>query len=565
MNAPAFAKSSLLRIALVLAVVFGVVFATVKQADLLLGQALSGAFGTPRATYRSVWFDWSGNVTARHVVLQPEAGESLLSFDRVWLETPGWGFFLRHAFDRSLASADWPRLHLVLGDLQDASALPQLVPGFGPVGSASGALLETAGCRTARRFDREALSAMGLVPGEATLEIDERIEGAALTRSVALEARGSSRTQLERVGMLDAPRASLLGQRPALRVSSERWRVRDQGFVPARNRWCAAADGVPLREFPERHIAAVDAFVQRAGLAVDENARAFYRRFARSGGEMAFGGEYQPPLSLQEAAGARDGGRAFARMNATLERDTRAVPIVWRQVPVVPGPQDGATESAVAQAPGPQGAKPAKPSATNSATPSPGRPPVPAATGPASPAIAKPAPVTVAHPDAPPVSNPVTPTVANRPAPAVAKPASPPSANPASAPATNPTSPPVAKPASPPVANPAAPPAANPASAPVAKPAPPVAKPSTPPAAAPRGGPRIERAPPATRRDTLAWEDLANHRGRRVRLWTVHNPPRTVELIDVQGDTARVRAKLGGGNAEYSVQRSGFLKAVPIR
>jgi hypothetical protein len=48
-------------------------------------------------------------------------------------------------------------------------------------------------------------------------------------------------------------------------------------------------------------------------------------------------------------------------------------------------------------------------------------------------------------------------------------------------------------------------------------------------------------------------------------LWTVHNPPRTVELLDIAGDTARVRARLGGGHAEYTVQRSGFIKATVVR
>ena len=67
------------------------------------------------------------------------------------------------------------------------------------------------------------------------------------------------------------------------------------------------------------------------------------------------------------------------------------------------------------------------------------------------------------------------------------------------------------------------------------------------------------------RRATLGWEDLAAHRGKPLRLWTVHNPPRTVVLLEVTGDEARVRAKLGGGHAEYTVQRAGFIKATVVR
>ena len=58
---------------------------------------------------------------------------------------------------------------------------------------------------------------------------------------------------------------------------------------------------------------------------------------------------------------------------------------------------------------------------------------------------------------------------------------------------------------------------------------------------------------------------MARHRGRQVRLWTVHNPPRTVELLEVGADEVRVRAKLVGGHAEYTVQRAGFIKATVVR
>ena len=63
----------------------------------------------------------------------------------------------------------------------------------------------------------------------------------------------------------------------------------------------------------------------------------------------------------------------------------------------------------------------------------------------------------------------------------------------------------------------------------------------------------------------LAWSDLPNYRGRVIRVWTVHNEPSTVNLLDAEGAAIRVMARLGGGHAEYTIQREGFLRASLIQ
>ena len=93
---------------------------------------------------------------------------------------------------------------------------------------------------------------MGMSPGATSLEIDHRVAGDAMQVPMALATPGSSRTQLARSGRLDAPLASLLGARPVARYESERWTLHDEGFVSARNRFCAQRDGVTPREVLER-------------------------------------------------------------------------------------------------------------------------------------------------------------------------------------------------------------------------------------------------------------------------------------------------------------------------
>ena len=64
---------------------------------------------------------------------------------------------------------------------------------------------------------------------------------------------------------------------------------------------------------------------------------------------------------------------------------------------------------------------------------------------------------------------------------------------------------------------------------------------------------------------SIEWDELPGYRGHTIRLWTVHNPPRTVELLEAGDDALRVSTRLSGSTVEYSVQRAGFLRARLVR
>lgn len=61
--------------------------------------------------------------------------------------------------------------------------------------------------------------------------------------------------------------------------------------------------------------------------------------------------------------------------------------------------------------------------------------------------------------------------------------------------------------------------------------------------------------------DRLSWEALAGLTGERVRVWTRHSGPRVVELLAVDAAQLQVRAQMGGGAAEFRIQREAFLYA----
>ena len=69
-------------------------------------------------------------------------------------------------------------------------------------------------------------------------------------------------------------------------------------------------------------------------------------------------------------------------------------------------------------------------------------------------------------------------------------------------------------------------------------------------------------APPGTQ---LSWGELARYEGHVLQVWTAHNPPRTMTLLDANGSELSVRAKLGGGHANYRIGKSAFLRATLIQ
>ena len=69
-------------------------------------------------------------------------------------------------------------------------------------------------------------------------------------------------------------------------------------------------------------------------------------------------------------------------------------------------------------------------------------------------------------------------------------------------------------------------------------------------------------APPGTQ---LSWGELERYKGHVLQVWTAHNPPRTMTLLDANGGELSVRAILGGGHANYRIGKSAFLRATLIQ
>ncbi len=60
---------------------------------------------------------------------------------------------------------------------------------------------------------------------------------------------------------------------------------------------------------------------------------------------------------------------------------------------------------------------------------------------------------------------------------------------------------------------------------------------------------------------TVGWDDLGALQGRWIQVWTAHNAPRHVMVLGMDRGQLQVRARLGGGHADYRITREAFLRA----
>lgn len=533
-------RTVLIRAALVALPFAAVAFVMLGLANLVVERSLGVAFGSADTDHSGAWYEWDGDITASDVVVASDADAddaSAVRFDRIHVDTAGWLWVLRHLFDRRLEPSGLRELDLSFFGVHSGLGTEPTLGQLGPFGAISASPFEAEGCMVDQLWRREDLDRMGLSPGESRLHYRYSVDGTQLATRIELETPGSSRVAFERTSDV-APGAEVFSvDATALPTRRERWEIRDEGFVSARNRFCTRKDQIDLRRYIERHVEAVERLLATHGFGLDADSRIAYRRFVRDGGTLVFTADYIEPFQRAAADGTGVGAMLGA-MDARIEHNGRGNPITWQRFGPRPLPlaENGETTYATLsreRTAAMRGETLAAAAAANAA---------------ADPGLASPTGDTgveveaAAGGDAAVAAADPVPTAANA---APVEPRADASADPT--PAANEVAPLAATPEPPPVA-----PAPSPTQTPVTVPR----RPST---------ASITPAPPSTRRQRLAWNDLPNYRGRMVRIWTVHNPPRTVEILSGGESSLRVTARLGGGRAEYTIQREGFIRATLVQ
>ncbi|MDZ4325685.1 MAG: hypothetical protein U1A73_11840 [Pseudomonas sp.] len=340
----------------VLGFLIGFVFLLVQQANFLVGRSLLIAFGNGAdSTYKGAWFDMSGNLVAKDFSLKPYGpeDEATLTFKKIRVETPGWMWIFKTVRTGKIV-ADTDRLHVTLsGGTSDAGVDPSLGD-LGPFGTDTASPFEAEGCMLDTVWLRSELVDMGLSPGPTVLDFDYKVEGSNLESRITLETPGVSKVTFTRHEVLPGAINPYLLDLTQTATTDERWVVEDQGFVKARNACCAKRDGISEPEFVRRHVASVQRLLATAGLVLDDVSWETYASFARSGGQLGYGGSYATPLPSTIYYEARDSGAAMTRMAGIFEREGRKTAAVWSTTNARPlaGLETSATYAAMRKEPG---------------------------------------------------------------------------------------------------------------------------------------------------------------------------------------------------------------------
>jgi hypothetical protein len=330
----------------VVAAAGGVGYLAHQQASALVARSLNMAFDNGDTDVGRVWFDWNGDVVASDVVLylaNPElsdgaqfdtggADASTLRFKRLTVRVPGgWSFYLKNLADRSLSKAYVDSIRLSFEGFDTRAGIEPTMGKLGPIGALSASPFESEGCTQHAYFMRDELKSMGLDASNTTLDYDLREQDSRVTLRVVLNTPGVSRAQYEREETFAEPTSLLrLIETPTATVS-ERWDVADQGFVAARNAFCAKQDGIEEATFIARHLASVKRLLEARGLVADAQTIDAYTDFVRKGGQLAFGGTYATPIHSSERVQAHLNGSAMLRMQgAKLEHGGQQMTVQWR-------------------------------------------------------------------------------------------------------------------------------------------------------------------------------------------------------------------------------------------
>lgn len=477
---------------------------TLDRAEYFISRSILVAYGDFETTFRGAWFEWDGDLYAKDFrIVDEETGDAVLRAKYVVAETPGWFWVLRNLiFQKRQHRIKVDRIHLELLDVEAHADLGD--PSLGDLGPFSADVAspwDAEGCSDLLSFGRFQLADLGLSPGPAKLMFDYQINGRDLDAQILLEVPGVSLVRVTRKEEMLGGSNALVLDYLATQIHSERIEIEDLGFIAARNQQCAKAAGIDEATFVQRHIQSLQRIFAHYGLSVDAGSTALYREFAARGGTLAAEVRYAPPLDSGEFYDLRQSMDVLPRLNFSLERAGRSVPVQLGQVRE--RPLDGfdsalstwrlieREQEALARADGQGGSRPLA-SLGGSGGPRSGR-------------SVQPTRSTAAASARPAASSQALASADSLDAVATSRPG-----------------------------------------------------------AAADGAADAEWQPEYRDPSALQWDELKPLVGEQLRVFTRHSGGRVVELIEHRGSELRVRAALGGGSAEYTIQREAFQFARKI-
>lgn len=287
--------------------------------------------------YGAVDYSLDGRMEVASIIIEPDRNDSeaTIHIDRIVAQAPGTWWMVR----TQLPNIDFSGIARPKLRARDVDRLPPtdrlsvrfegidwgaygaefVLPEVDWVGPYSGALFEAAGCERDWWWHADEFAdrlRLGTPSGDIEVEF-EVLSDRELRARTTIGSENTSRTVIERRFLLEDARDFANSDPDDWRTIDTRWKVADNGFVAARNRYCAEAAGISEAEFIERHLASVERLLLAKGMRWNDGIRAAYSRYATKGAELVWQTNYGKGIAFEDIAHRTDAA-VFTVMNATL-------------------------------------------------------------------------------------------------------------------------------------------------------------------------------------------------------------------------------------------------------
>jgi hypothetical protein len=308
------------------------------HANFVLTHAIEFAFPDWEVTHRAAWPRPLGGVVASDITLVSRSGQGSFHFDRVELDVPFFQYY-RSVFQRGALVTSVRDLHFEFSDGRGDVSTP-FTSEIALFGNLTAIPFEAEGCFSDSAWSEHELEEMGLSPGHVKLVLDYHSEPQRFVKQQILDSPGMGHVAYRRemVKHDDIPMLRLV-ESSRNEVALDEWHVKDDGFVAARNRFCAKKDKVNPGEFVQRHVRSVKRLLAATGLAPQAGLESAYRDFARAGGSIDLVVHYDPPIGGELYASA-DLGTWLPRLHGEFAIDGKAQALAFDAVPPRQLPDD---------------------------------------------------------------------------------------------------------------------------------------------------------------------------------------------------------------------------------
>jgi hypothetical protein len=339
-------------------------------ATMLVGMAFTGAFSglsqrmNADISFRRPFFTWTGDVGFEELSvrpLQPDPERPMsMQVHRVRFDLPNLGV-MQSVLTAAGADDDSEQAGMlrVINQLDHIGVEVQGMkfdsftglPGvLEQVGAATAAPMEAEGCVGDVMWVASELPTLGianegidlqLTLANAKEEHEVRVTGELVSPHSSRATFAQHFRSPTLAEFLDAPDGSRI-------ATYERVAIEDDGFIAARDGYCAKRDGVAPEEFRERHLAAVRRHFEAAGMRPSQELEAVYRDYLQHGKLVL---EARPNARVHRTDYHQYSVEDQAKMyNGTLAAGGKPVPVRFEEVPsrAIPLVFEGSTWDLVA-------------------------------------------------------------------------------------------------------------------------------------------------------------------------------------------------------------------------